>query len=381
MRVSRHMPALDGVRGLAILMVFAVHYGEILDYGSKFDHLVSRGLDPFWSGVDLFFVLSGFLITGILLDTKGSPDYFSRFYWRRAVRIVPLYFAFLTFVFLMMRPFYQLVLHRDLWAGESPWWYVTYMANWKANHADGDAHISHLWSLAVEEQFYLVWPLIIFLCSRRRFAVVCAVVAASALAIRTVLVALHAPNSAIYRLTVTRMDALAIGAFAAFIARGRWADAARRFTAPVGALALLLVTGIGIHARSLDFGNPLTQTVGTSALDLTYGCLVYAAAAWNGTGPLTPLGWGWLRAVGRYSYCIYVIHMTPHLILMKHANAFIDRMPLILQSVARLSYPVVMFLGVFAVAKFSWHYFEAPLLKLKDAPFRSRFGRLQVPAA
>jgi peptidoglycan/LPS O-acetylase OafA/YrhL len=171
---SQHLPALDGLRGIAILLVMAFHR-VLLHPGSLERSLLGRlGLCG-WVGVDLFFVLSGFLITGILFDTKDRPDYFRRFYFRRTVRIFPLYYGFLLGVLGLgvalqatgRSPFGW----GDFWRNQLVLW--TYTTN-LAFAAAGEWYalapmltLTSLWSLAIEEQFYLVWPLLIRRVSRR----------------------------------------------------------------------------------------------------------------------------------------------------------------------------------------------------------------------
>jgi len=159
--------SLDGVRGIAILMVLAVHLElfQAVPFSRPIRALFWAG----WSGVDLFFVLSGFLITGILLDGFGAPGYFSRFYKRRALRIFPLYY--LVCAALMVATPH---LPGAEWSAIYPTWkgwlsYGLFLQNWWMPHFENTHRlIGHLWSLGVEEQFYLVWPTCVFLLRRDR---------------------------------------------------------------------------------------------------------------------------------------------------------------------------------------------------------------------
>jgi peptidoglycan/LPS O-acetylase OafA/YrhL len=170
-----HSPTLDGVRGLAILLVLLFH-------GAYPYHLIAPD-HPFalfdfgWMGVDVFFVLSGFLITGILLEAKRRPRYFVHFYGRRTLRIFPLYYLVLGVVFIVMP---LLVSDLELGAPESNqvylWTYTSnlytaYMGQWMFH--SGTVDLNHTWSLAIEEQFYLLWPLLVRWTSRRSLIWIC----------------------------------------------------------------------------------------------------------------------------------------------------------------------------------------------------------------
>ncbi|HEX3450318.1 MAG TPA: acyltransferase, partial [Isosphaeraceae bacterium] len=155
---QKYIPGFDGLRALAVAAVMACH----LDF-----HRLSQG----WIGVPLFFVLSGFLITGILLDAKGSPEYFRRFYSRRTVRILPIYYLLITTIFAI-----GIVRH---WKVFDVSLFATFVDNWKlgvygptSGRVGFPPFMYHLWSLAVEEQFYLIWPVAIIALSRRAFVVV-----------------------------------------------------------------------------------------------------------------------------------------------------------------------------------------------------------------
>ncbi len=158
--VLKRVPALDGLRGLAILAVVEFHFAEGLTNASRPESAIYNVFRTGWLGVDLFFVLSGFLITGILSNSKGTPGYFRNFYWRRALRIFPPYYAFL-FVFGVL---YPLARHRPL---DAPWWHWTYLTNVAIAAGLPVNSCSHFWSLAIEEQFYLLWPLLIYMLSRK----------------------------------------------------------------------------------------------------------------------------------------------------------------------------------------------------------------------
>jgi len=228
--LGKHIPALDGVRGLAILLVIAFHARVVFTTTNEIPYLGFRALGLGWSGVDLFFVLSGFLITGILLDSRGSPRYFRVFYLRRALRIFPLYFAYLFLILIVARFLLLAYTGSDLWNSTNPWWYFTYLLNWKSDQGYNDLVLGHLWSLAIEEQFYLVWPAMVWLAPRRHLKWLCLIIAAGAFLARFYMGSHGYGSEATYRMTPGRMDTLALGAFVAVGLRDfravldRWAN-------------------------------------------------------------------------------------------------------------------------------------------------------------
>src|SRR5579863_9160491 len=212
---DRHVRAYDGLRGIAIVLVLLRHLGEDLP-ARRLGGVVDAALNAGWLGVDVFFVLSGFLITGILLDARGdeaqpSEGYFLRFYARRALRIFPLYYLFLAVTIFIARPPMP----------HGTWWYWSYTSNVLiARHGwpEGLWETGHLWSLAVEEQFYLVWPAIIAWTPRRRLPVLCVAIIVGAIAVRIALIHQGAALGA-YVLTPARADTLAVGAALAIALR------------------------------------------------------------------------------------------------------------------------------------------------------------------
>ena len=219
---NRRIPELDGLRGIAILLVLYYHYFESAPLPS---YLASLGRLT-WSGVDLFFVLSGFLVGGILLDVRLTPHYFKTFFIRRAHRILPLY-ALVCLLFWLIggnfvdynQPFY--------WLFSNPWpWYAyaTFTQNFfmTADGTLGPAWLGATWSLAVEEQFYLTLPLLIRFANRRHLAYILAFLILSAPLIRTSLrlYYLHGDVGA-YVLMPCRADALMLGVMVALLIRNR----------------------------------------------------------------------------------------------------------------------------------------------------------------
>ena len=198
-RVGNRLPALDGLRGIAVLLVLAFHCRYF--FPPWMEKSARPTLDVLgWSGVDLFFVLSGYLITGILLDTKDSSSYFRTFYARRSLRIFPLYFSFVAAVLLLAQ-----------WRVHG-FWYLTYLSNWQPGHGVNDGYLSHLWSLAIEEQFYLIWPAVVWFVPPGRLKWICIALAVTAAGLRPFA---GSQDQAAYRLTPCRMDSLALGAFVA----------------------------------------------------------------------------------------------------------------------------------------------------------------------
>jgi peptidoglycan/LPS O-acetylase OafA/YrhL len=189
---QRRVVALDGVRGIACLLVLVHHSGRGVGASAAagiFNRISAAG----WVGVDLFFVLSGFLITELLLEARGRPGGLRRFWLRRACRILPLAYAFLALVFLSP------IWRRESWhpalAAEQIWFW-SYTNNWLALWRPSLDHgvLGHFWSLAIEEQFYLVWPIVTLLLAPRYLARLCLLVLGASL-IGHVVAAMHGAST------------------------------------------------------------------------------------------------------------------------------------------------------------------------------------------
>ncbi|MGC4048850.1 MAG: acyltransferase [Paludibaculum sp.] len=301
--LKNRIPALDGLRGIALLLVLLLHF-RAPDLAHPWKGILGLG----WVGVQLFFVLSGFLITGILLDSRGSTNYFTGFWMRRILRIFPLYFAALA-AFLFVFP--TLVVYGDKYLPNQAdrIYYWMYLNNWVPLPADGRLEhiLGHFWSLAVEEQFYLVWPMVVWLLPARRLLRFCGVACLLVLAVRTACVCSGWDPAWIYRNTVLRSDALMLGAMAAVVVReAEWADwvRPRLKTALCGsASACLAVMAAG---RGTHYLHPPILAAGLTvfAVAFTVGLTAVVTGA-RGGGILEHPVLGWF---GRYSYGMYVWH-------------------------------------------------------------------------
>src|SRR5579884_1024639 len=212
--LDRRLPGLDALRGVAILVVMLHHSVQIVPL-PRLQNVAAAG----WLGVDLFFVLSGFLITGILLDARDDRRYFRNFYMRRVLRIFPLYYGVLAanLLLVLTLPHLHRFLHLHAWL----WTYTTNIKIAIANEypfAIGRMRLDHFWTLAVEEHFYLLWPLLVWALNRRALAVVCCLILVASPLLRW---AISTPGHMVapYVLTPCRMDSLAAGALGAILAR------------------------------------------------------------------------------------------------------------------------------------------------------------------
>src|SRR5207245_9840400 len=219
-RLTGHLPGLDGVRGLAILMVMAVHFVGDATARTAAERLVVKLASYGVLGVDLFFVLSGFLITGLLLDAKNSPHYFRDFYARRTLRIFPLYYLVLATLFIVLPRIGALTPALEE-ARERQVWLWTYTVNFyiAAKSSWALTYFSHFWSLAIEEHFYLLWPLVVFGFRREALERRCAFVIVGGAALALALAAAGVSELSISVLTPCRVDALCVGALLAVLSR------------------------------------------------------------------------------------------------------------------------------------------------------------------
>ena len=258
MNTQRHIPALDGLRGCAVLMVIVFHFFQ--EAAGHAGSSILRASFIGSTGVDLFFVLSGFLITGILIRSKGGPHFIRNFYARRSLRILPLYFGFLLF---------SATLLPALTGDPRPsWMYWVFLQNVGMTFSDL-ASLSgtpvHLWSLAVEEHFYLFWPFLVLAFSGNRLVRVLVFLIAGALALR---IALIASGIGVGMFTPVRMDTLAAGAVVAVFESENRLDA---LTRPV-VRSLWVVVPALLAAFVLMSGsrNPVLQAVKTPLIAYVY---------------------------------------------------------------------------------------------------------------
>jgi peptidoglycan/LPS O-acetylase OafA/YrhL len=335
---------------------------------------LARPLEAGWIGVQLFFVLSGFLITGILLDTQSQPHFFRNFYLRRVLRIFPLYYGSL-FVALVLLP-------RVIWPamgwpidvfsidlGLQPWLW-TFLLNSPQAAAVNQSHLfPHFWSLALGEQFYLLWPLLVWRLSAIRVVQASLLVACVSLVIRFVMRPHDQAEYTVYLFTTCRMDALALGAAAAACARLPAVHAwwrTRRAWLSRGALALLL--GGAVITHGYPQYAPLTQTIGYTLLALAFAAWLYGLALEQVQSlPVRHdlLTAGWLRRIGRVSYGMYVFHFPFQLVVglpLLAALGLAKPFPLWLN----LLYLLAMTLALFGLASLSYRWIEQPLLSLKN---------------
>ena len=394
-RRARHDPALDGVRGLAILIVMLHH------------HTVMRGLNLFdftastifhLGGVGLFFVLSGYLITGILMDSKGGDGYFRSFYARRMLRIFPLYYAVVIFALVVLPRFAHAKMdHFGRIAGDE-WSYWVFLQNFTIAASGRFRHaiLDVTWTLAIEEQFYLVWPLVVWLFSRRTLLWIAGSLVVAALAVRLVLVLGFDVNPiAIFVLTPTRMDTLAAGAWLALWARGERGEAALDRVVPwakwVGlpafALAAVIVTAeeLRIHLVDPQYRKVVADTIGFSFWALGFASIMLLAtrsrpdsrwrAFWSSR---------FMTTFGKYSYGLYLFHIPLRALVRDRifgpeGTPARWHFPLVQGSElpAQILFTVVTIPLVLAAAWVSYHLWEKPFLRLKrffPTPRGSRDG-------
>jgi peptidoglycan/LPS O-acetylase OafA/YrhL len=354
---------LDGLRGIAVSLVLLLHFGY---------------LNGGWIGVQLFFVLSGFLITGVLVADRNAPlgAYLRRFYWRRTLRIFPLYYGYLA-VLAIAYAAWELPKRFP----ENAATLLTYTYNFtRASDFQPSPFFTHFWSLAVEEQFYLVWPLLVHALSRRALVLLSAALVVLGPVMRGALAvfyddgrAAYEVGDAVYWFTLSHADAFAAGALVALLGLGARvtrpalvAVAATGVVAAAGAVNLSLLRSSGAELPMGTLGFPLASIAnhfhvwGYTLLNLAAAALVAAAVAAHQRGGIVAgLGWGPLAGLGKISYGVYVLHW-PLLVLF---NASVRYRGMTVRGAILCA---VWFALVVAVAWLSWRFYESRFLALKD---------------
>lgn len=310
------MEALDGLRGLGLVMVVLGHSFLMLPAWAQLlpDAVVCQPLKMTWIGVDFFFVLSGFLISGILLDSKGGKGYFKSFYARRVLRIFPLNYGALAVVFFIL-PLFRGPSLNDAWLFSHQAWFWGCLQNWlmagRGGNIPGGAWVGHFWSLGIEEQFYVFWPLLVLLCSRRGLVAVCSLLIAGSFCVRVWMQSRGMDPGAIYMSTPARLDLLAWGAIVAALARGPGGLPALLRPAKIAfgcGVAVLLAAAVVDRQPSLH--TFAMQRYGFSATGfLGAGLMVLLISLPPGTALSKVFCHPVATWMGRRSYATYVIHM------------------------------------------------------------------------
>jgi len=374
--IHNHYPGLDGLRAIAVIMVFFQHYGN----GKAF--IFGWG----WTGVDIFFVLSGFLITGILFDSRHQANKYLNFYMRRTLRIFPLYY-FLWALFLILSPFVH-------W--EWDWRWATwpgYFGNYARfiflNHAENvyqfdrltfganvtkwfgfpvHLYIGHFWSLCVEEQFYLIWPLLIYKIGNRKSLIkICTVVIITMPFIRWLIVATASSKllelELLYRSMPTRIDALLIGGLLALLIRGPQKELLFRLRHWMifGGLFLLIITYLTItNLLKVPYTGSATNWIsifGFTLIDICAAGVLLETIKANGLLEKI-LSIKLLRNFGIITYGFYVYHDLLHDFYAYFANRFFpeNAFPATL---------IIAFSCTWIIAVLSFWIIEMPMLKFK----------------
>jgi peptidoglycan/LPS O-acetylase OafA/YrhL len=324
-----HIGPLDGLRTLAILLVLLYHLTPGRDPDQGLRSLLFKIADAGWTGVDLFLVLSGFLITGKLLAARNDEHRFRDFYLRRVLRIFPLYYVALIAAFVIERPPFRAQL---------PFW--TYTANlWQPPLGLKIIDVGHLWSLALEEQFYLLWPFAILLLSRKTAMRICVVMLAVAVGTRYALASSGAGWFPTFAWTPCRVDGLAVGSWLALWMAGRNAgqtgvSVPQKFGTEkpildVGQTLLSVRSRLYSHAVLLATAIPLAwmvwrgktglvfvasdvgfRTILPLLFSLFYGALLVSVL------DIRILGAKPFQLGARYSYGIYIVHLLFYPLLL-----------------------------------------------------------------
>jgi peptidoglycan/LPS O-acetylase OafA/YrhL len=352
----QHYPALDGVRGIAILLVVFFHNFGFINY-------FFFG----WLGVDLFFVLSGFLITDILIRETGSKNYLKSFYTRRVLRIFPIYYLLLIIFLLILPHFISSTVNLEYYTSNQAWLW-TYTQNWLyiiKPHAYSNI-LLHLWSLAVEEQYYLIWPFVILIFRKPKVLLAISLF----FLIGIIILRLVLWNKQIEGFqyfswfTFSRIDGICIGSALALI----------KFILPkfitnntpyiISSVAIFNFVFYFIN-KNYGFSFPYFPLIGYTTFAIVFAVIVSEAATLNKNFITIPLSFAPLRFIGKISYGFYIYHWPIYVLLFPILLNYLKQSLHINTGSSQFLAAAIATIAGFLISLLSFYFFEMPFLKLK----------------
>lgn len=351
----QYFPALDGLRGLAILLVVIYHNFGFIEKYFFFG----------WLGVDLFFVLSGFLITDILLKELGSRNFLRNFYIRRILRIFPLYYLCLI-LFLVLLPRLNTNLNLRYYTDNQGWLWA-YLQNWLYifKNPDQTNTLNHLWSLAVEEQFYLLWPLVILLVRKPRYLLFfVSFLLVIVLGLRLWIWMNQIADLAYFNLyTFTRIDGICIGATVALMQRIN-PGFLKKYTSVIVLFFAALNFAFFFLNRYYQFTFPYLALAGYTTFAMIFGLLVNDAVMRETKIIGSILNFSVFKFLGRISYGLYILHWPVYLLTGPYLLSWVQGYTS--GWLMNFSVSVLATLAAIAISWVSFTYFESYFLKKKD---------------
>ena len=348
---GKYVKEFDGWRGFGILFVVLAHYLPSLFIGS-------------WVFMEMFFVMSGFLITGILIDSKSKEGYYKKFILRRVLRVFPLYYICLIILFFLIpATWLDLSYYRS-----HQLWFWFYIENWlyalqgwpkvKALH--------HFWSLAIEEQFYIFWPFVVYVFSTKNLLRFCIFLFFFSIVFRNTGMMMGFVMPFPYVATFARMEGIALGALIAILIRNN-KSVLEKLAAPVTIISGFLIVVLFITARSMNFQHFIHYSINYSMVDLFFAGMITLTIAKNELPLLkrifnSPV----MKQLGVMSYCIYIFHY-PILVLAEYnLDNYFYRLTGS-EGLAKLLYRLVAFAITIPIVLFFHKKIEVPLWRYKKA--------------
>lgn len=366
---------LDGLRALAAAIVIWGHVAPSLNWQADawFLKIFNLFLGLSWTGVQLFFVLSGFLITSLLIQDLGKPRQLKNFFIRRSLRIFPIYYCALIACIIILPNLGYSAQWVDL-AQENQFWYWTYLINWASPFIDTFG-FTHFWSLAIEEQFYLFWPFLLIFCSRRTVVAFCWFMILTGPIARAILFYFFGDlgpskamsSQAAYTFTFARWDALAIGALLAiYKSEGKQALISKWLwpTAIVCALWFVVETFFNHRFASLGYGSSILNQ---SIAAIVFAIVIFCCAKQSDSNKLSIrfLESWLLKQTGKYSYAMYLLHIPVlHFWLQYTQVSLTEKSGWELFLYINLNC-IAVFSITFVISAVTWKLIEEPFLKLK----------------